>query len=246
MKIRNDVLTILESLSIRNNQVTITQQLPRNLYLQVNAVLNAAGGKWDKKAKAHLFPGEIEETLEHIVASGEVTLPASEGFFPTPQWLAEELVNDTSPLPGMSGLEPSAGTGAIALAMSERGVRPICIEKNHDRAQKLREYGFTVATNDFLEMQPDYHFDRIIMNPPFAKQADIVHVTHALKFLGEGGVLAAIMSAGITFRTDKRASEFREMVAARNGRIEPIPDYPFKESGTMVKTVKIIIPNFLA
>lgn len=243
MKIATDVLVVLEGLKVTGNQVVITQQLPRNLYLQVNAVLNAAGGKWDKKAKAHLFPGEIEETLEHIVASGEVTVPASEGFFPTPQWLAEELVDDAQVTPGMSGLEPSAGTGAIALAMSERGIRPICIEKNHDRAKKLRDYGFTVATNDFLEMQPDYQFDRVIMNPPFAKQADIIHVTHALKFLNPGGMLVAIMGKGVTFRADKRAVEFRNLVESRGGLIDPIPEGAFKESGTMVNTVKVRIPG---
>jgi 16S rRNA G1207 methylase RsmC len=36
------------------------------------------------------------------------------------------------------------------------------------------------------------------MNPPFARQADIHHVNHALKFLKPDGLLVSVMSAGVT------------------------------------------------
>ncbi len=79
------------------------------------------------------------------------------------------------------------------------------------------------------------------MTPPFAKQADIQHVLHAYDFLKPGGLLVAVMSAGITFRSG-RAEEFRKLVADRGGSIDPLPDAAFKESGTDVRTVIAVIP----
>jgi 16S rRNA G1207 methylase RsmC len=79
------------------------------------------------------------------------------------------------------------------------------------------------------------------MNPPFSKGQDIQHVTHALGFLKPGGRLVAIMGAGVTFRQDKRATEFRELVQAMGGTIARLPEGSFKSSGTMVNTVIVVI-----
>jgi type I restriction-modification system DNA methylase subunit len=84
-------------------------------------------------------------------------------------------------------------------------------------------------------------FDRVIMNPPFANQADIAHVTHALKFLNYGGRLVAIMSAGVSFRGDRKATGFREMVEKLGGVIEPLPEGSFKEAGTSVNAVMVTL-----
>ena len=74
------------------------------------------------------------------------------------------------------------------------------------------------------------------MNPPFSRQADIHHVNHAIKFLKPGGVLVSVMSAGVTFRTNRLTDDFRRMVIAHNGQIGALPAGAFKESGTMVNT----------
>ena len=54
-----------------------------------------------------------------------------------------------------------------------------------------------------------------------------------------GGKLVAIMSAGAEFRSDRKTSGFRELVAAMDGTIERLPDDSFKESGTSVRTVVV-------
>jgi type I restriction-modification system DNA methylase subunit len=84
----------------------------------------------------------------------------------------------------------------------------------------------------------------VLMNPPFdKKRSDIHHVLHALKFLKPGGRLVAIMPSGVTFREDALTRDFRGIVEARGGHIEELPDRSFKQSGTMVNTVLVVIPE---
>jgi type I restriction-modification system DNA methylase subunit len=79
------------------------------------------------------------------------------------------------------------------------------------------------------------------MNPPFADQQDIRHVEHALRFLKPGGRLVAIMSAGVSFRQDRQATTFRELVEGCDGTIEPLPEGAFEASGTGVRAVLVTI-----
>lgn len=78
-------------------------------------------------------------------------------------------------------------------------------------------------------------FDRVAMNPPFTKSQDMRHVLHAINFLKPGGILAAIMSPGFTFRMDKLAVQFREQVLPHGG-YELLPAGMFREAGTTVRT----------
>ncbi len=101
---------------------------------------------------------------------------------------------------------------------------------------------------DFLDVGPGstQPFDRVLMNPPFAKQADVRHVQHALGFLKKrraGGLLVAIMARGVRFRTDRLATGFRTLVEDREGRIEDLPDGSFRAAGTDVRTVLVTIPG---
>ena len=90
-------------------------------------------------------------------------------------------------------------------------------------------------------VSPEPKFDRVVMNPPFNKaRADIHHVLHAFKFLKKGGRLVAIMPSGVRFRDDKLTNEFRDLVLSC-GTIEDLPEQSFKESGTLVNTVLVIL-----
>jgi hypothetical protein len=53
------------------------------------------------------------------------------------------------------------------------------------------------------------------MNPPFEKGQDIEHVRHAYDQLKPGGRVVAIMSEGPFFRSDKKATEFRDWLESR-------------------------------
>jgi len=66
----------------------------------------------------------------------------------------------------------------------------------------------------------------------------------ALRVLEAGacdGVLRAIVSAGALQREQKAWVAFRELVRARGGSIEPLPDESFKISGTSVRTAVVRI-----
>ena len=97
-------------------------------------------------------------------------------------------------------------------------------------------------TSSKSSRHPILQYDRVLMNPPFGRQADIRHVTHALGFVKPGGMVVAVMSAGTEFRQDKTATAFREMVEARGGRLERLPDDAFAGAGISVRTVLAVIP----
>src|SRR3546814_4693212 len=110
-------------------------------------------------------------------------------------------------------LEPSAGQGAIANQVAKMA-RVDCIELLPDNAAKIQVQGNirSVLQSDFLSQAAQPQYDRVIMNPPFEKQADIKHVLHAHKFLKPGGRLVSVMAASVLFRSNRLTVDFREFV----------------------------------
>ncbi len=260
MKVANEVLNVLATAEFAGPRLMLTGQLDRKLYISTNAVLEAAGGKWDRKAKAHVFPVDAADAMEQIIQTGEVTLiktiQQDFGYFPTPAPVVARLMELAQVTPTMGVLEPSAGQGAIVLALLDRTTDVMAYELLEANCEKLvkavredpTKGGMCmVVQQDFLAKEPMPStsrlgfYDRVVMNPPFAKQADIKHVLHALKFLKPDGLLVSVMSAGVTFRDDKLTQSFRDLVRAREGEIEALDDGAFKSSGTMVRTVIVTI-----
>lgn len=242
-----DVLTVLSTLEIDGNDVRIAGQLDRELYLAVNKVLERIGGKWNRRAKAHVFDVDPTDRIEAVMESGVLDPKIKTGYFPTPPEIVDEMI-------GLAGLErnhlilePSAGQGHIsdkicsALKLRARDI--IVCETLPENRHILEEKGYTVE-GDFFKFadmcrEKDVAFDRIVMNPPFTpKQADITHVTAAFGLLAPGGALVAIMGAGVAFRENKKTTEFRETVMEPHGtHLERLPAGAFKKSGTMVNSI---------
>lgn len=246
MKIAADVLAVLSALSIDGREVRIAEQLERRLYQRVNEVLEACGGKWNRKAKAHLFPEDAAPLLDAVINLGEVTTSKDVGFFPTPAPLARELVELAGVQRGDVVLEPSAGTGRIVDAALEAGARRVvAIERDHKMAASL------MARGDARVIVPPYHdfldadaaigpIDRAPMNPPFCRVGrgdHLDHVRHAFAMLRPGGVLVSVLPSSITFRRDRRHAAFRDWFATLGGRVKELPAFSFRESGTDVNTV---------
>lgn len=246
MRVELNVLHILSNAQVSGNHVVLVGQLERKLYEKTNRVLEAAGGKWVRKARAHVFDCEAASRIDQILVTGEVDVPKDEfNYFPTPSNIVAKLVGLAAIAPGMRVLEPEAGQAAIALACVEAGAVVDCIELMEENFAKLQAMGrFNSVLNlDFLHVEPVPIYDRIVMNPPFLKQADIHHVNHALKFLRPGiGRLVSVMSAGVTFRENNLTTSFRQLVAERGGSLECLPEGAFKDSGTNVNTVVVSIP----
>jgi predicted RNA methylase len=249
MKVDNSVLNVLAAAQMDGPRLTLNGQLDRAMYVLTNKVLEAAGGKWDKKAKSHVFPVDAADAMEQIIQTGEVTLirtiQQDFGYFPTPPAVVKRLLALADIDAGMLVLEPSAGKGAIAYAAALQGATVDCVElleANYIALAGDMKLG-KVQLGDFLDIEPSPLYDRVAMNPPFAKQADIHHVNHALKFLKPDGLLVSVMSAGVSFRDNKLTQDFRDLIRARGGDIEALPEGAFKESGTGVRTVIVTIPQ---
>lgn len=244
MKVETDVLSVLSAAQISGSNLVLVGALDRKLYERTNKVLEAAGGQWNRKAKAHVFSGDAEARIEQVLLTGSIEIPKDEfEFFPTPDDLAEKVVSLADIKPGAEYLEPSAGRGALAKEVRARGGLVTCYELMEANAEALAVEGFNVSKADFLQVAPERRYQGVVMNPPFSRQRDILHVRHALEFVVPGGTVVAIMAAGVSFRQDRRATEFRAMVDERGGVIRPLPPESFRASGTAVSTVIAIIPS---
>jgi predicted RNA methylase len=226
-------------------QVRIVTQLDRKLYTQVNEVLVALGGAWNRKASAHVFEGDPQEGLDNVITTGEVVRAADLGFFATPPGLAKELVELAEVKPGMRVLEPSAGEGAIVGALFAAGACVEALEIDTGRAKKLLQAHvradncFSVTPCDFMLSTCDGQ-ERIVMNPPFCKvngHDHLDHVRHAYAQLAPGGILVSVLPSSVLFRQDKRYREFREWYEGLEAWVSPLKEGSFKASGTGVNTV---------
>ena len=238
---------LLNNLRVEDNVAVYVPEERIADWAELKQVMLILGGKWQtggrkKKGGFHFAENvDARELVRLALESGEVLDPKLAGFFPTPVALAKQLVKWAEIEPGMRVLEPSAGTGAIALAAREAGAEVCCIEVLNKNCAVLTNLGLPVRCEDFLEASLGHAvpFDRVVANPPFANQQDIAHVLHAFEFLKPGGILVSIMSSGVQYRSDRCTREFREFVQRNNGEIIQNPDGSFAESGTMVRTVMV-------
>lgn len=240
VKLDDDVRVVLERSTITESSLTLPDQLDRDLYERVNKVLSAAGGKWNRPAKAHLFPRDPRAALGLALATGGIANEAKalQQYF-TPPWLATVACDEAGIDGGMTVLEPSAGAGALALEAFRRGAKVHCIELDLKLATDLRVAGYcTVQQADFLGLQVRETWDRVVMNPPFAEGRDVAHVLHAVRFVKPGGRLVAIMPAGILSGARRDQVRVRDLAA---GQIRLLPEKSFTDAGTDVRTVLVTI-----
>ena len=233
-KIPEEVLNILGECRTEGSVLFLPNvQLDRKLYTAVNKVLENMGGKWNRKAKGHVFDnGDPAEILEAVLLTHEVRdLKKEYQFFPTPALVAERMCDLAEIGPSSDVLEPSCGDGRLADVIWERNPGSMtCIELNRGMEKYLKDKPYTVNFIDFLELTKERigHVDRVVMNPPFAKSQDIDHIHHAYDLLDHGGILVSVVCEGPFFRSNKKAVEFRDFLAEAADT--------FRESGTGVLT----------
>lgn len=247
MKISNEVLDILSRSRIEENMLFLPdEQLDRKMYQAVNKCIVNIGGKWNRKAKAHIFDHDPSDDLDSMLLTGEmIDMKKIYQFFPTPKKIAEKMCDLAELTNRCTVLEPSCGRGDLADVIYSSGVGSIlAIELNPDMQRYLSDKPYKTETGiDFLEFakQPDNHsrFDRIIMNPPFSKHQDVDHILTAYELLESNGILVSVISPSPFFREDKKSVMFRSWMQEINAEVIDVPEGAFKESGTMIRT-KII------
>jgi SAM-dependent methyltransferase len=169
------------------------------------------------------------------------------GYFPTPPEVCQQMITLADLKLGQLILEPSAGTGELAVAIRDV-LSPIdsndihCIEINHELAEftKIVRHFPHTSCADFLNYQGLTDFDRILMNPPFEWQADIDHVRHAFTLLKSGGRLVSVMSSGAFFSCNRKAEDFRCWFTPR-GHAHELPSNAFATSGTCARACIVVL-----
>jgi hypothetical protein len=157
-------------------------------------------------------------------------------FFPTPASVADEMIESADLKEGMAVLEPSAGMGHIADRIREAGIDPDVVELSGDRRELLQEKGFNIVGHDFMDVQSETGYDRIIMNPPFGDRRDAEHVRHAYTLLKPGGRIVAIMGEGVFFGQDKKAQAFRDWLEQVGASDEKLEEGTFLDPSLPVNT----------
>ena len=188
---------------------------------------------------------------------------ARQAFY-TPIVLADELAGTAFPKRdyydrpegrGCTVLEPSAGGGALTRAALRTDCAHVTAIENDpaavhllellaDRVNVREEHKLTVDGRDFFDVSPASYpegFDRVMMNPPFSNAQEVEHVLHAWKFVKPGGKLVSIMSKAVTYRTTGRYAVFSSFLEENGAEIRPVKSGSFKESGTNVETVMVVI-----
>ena len=136
---------------------------------------------------------QLKDTLTHLEVAQIRRTAIAQGiwdFYPTPQNVIDKMPTLAGLQPHHYVLEPSAGSGDLANAIAQIGVKDINCFELHPLLQKaLRLQGFNVLGDDFLASTPQPIYDRIVANPPFANNGVNHHTSHAFKFLKPGGRL---------------------------------------------------------
>lgn len=233
LKLTPEIVEILRRATIIGKFLYLPgDQLPRHLYQEIDKALQNLGGKWDTKTKAHRFIADpsckVSQALVSAVALDE---KKDRQAFYTPNWLADHLAT-LATVPNCSVLEPEAGHGAIATACRKRQAQVCCVENNGEAVAYLREQGFETIEADFLALLPTKYFDRVVMNPPFARDQDLTHVAHALGWLRPGGSITAIL-----LNNQSRQGFLALTTKLQDITITELPRGTFKESGTSVATL---------
>jgi len=183
------------------------------------------------------------KALEASLKAG-VKVVAAPQLFPTPRALARRLAEAADIEDGARVLEPSAGTGVLVeeiRSVSGFTAAVTAVEINRALADALGRINgggscAAIHCRDFTEMEPSDlgDFDRIVMNPPFERGADVRHIKHALRFLRPGGRLVAVCAAG-------RREVLEPLALESGGTWEDLPDSTFSEQGTDVRVALVVI-----
>lgn len=247
-KITPEIEKIIRASKIDGTSLILPPSLDSKVYKNVNEVLENAGGKWNRKAKAHIFPGDPIDLLLPKLEKGEIVDQKKlyQSYY-TPQEVAEYVI-DLTDVEGFSVLEPSGGDGALIKAAMKAGALAVdTIELNPELEATLSKLDAgRVLIGDFMDLKPNDkiaflpQYERIIMNPPYTKNQDVAHVLHAVRFLKPDGELVAIMLGNPDRSVFKKLTNKLDVLGWKH-RLEQLPTASFKYSGTMVNTMVLIV-----
>lgn len=226
-------------------------QLDRKLYLDTKKQLEQFGGKWTGgKTQGFVFNHNAMDIVKKFCAEGEEqNIKKDFQYFETPPALARVMVSLADIGPKDSVLEPSAGQGAIIKAIN--AIHPkliVCycelMPLNQRILQELikdRKIKATKVEEDFLRLQMEGFFNKIVANPPFRFNADIDHILQMFKMCKSGGRIVTVASTHWERGTGRKEQRFRDWLKDLNAKIDDVDAGTFKDAGTNIETRLIVI-----
>lgn len=242
-----------EHIAVFANGSQIAEIKPSSYYGKNEYIVSATIGDDDRgdclgrtstiagaKKKVRAWYSEHSDAVAAAAANSRAAdlrrLPSfdNSGFYPTPSKLAGKMLACVSWEGVYAILEPSAGKGDLADAVSRfvasrRNSRRIslhendtyidCIERDSDLAALLRGKGLHVVHDDFLTFHSFKQYDLCIMNPPFDRGDE--HLLHALSLMDRGGQIVCLLNAE-TIRNPytNRRKVLVQKLREHNARIE--------------------------
>lgn len=211
---------------------------PRDAYDALETAVNRQvidnGGKlWQQPP--HEAISEIREVESRLPTQTTRTQEQIERQqFSTPPSLAFVAAKALNPQPGETVLEPSAGTGSLAVWAKVAGANVETNEIAPRRRELLEELGFQPykADAEFLNstLPQDVRPTAILMNPPFSTTGGRVaahktafglrHVSEAMSRLAPGGRLVAILGEGQGIGRPAVADWWRDILSRYNVRAD--------------------------
>lgn len=240
------VKEILQNCRVEGTTVKLPEgQLDRKVYQQVAKALEGIGGKWKGgKIMGFVFPADPTANLDRIAGGEKVNLKKDFQFFATPDKIADRVVELADIKLSHLVLEPSAGNGSIvkAILRQQPNIPVNCYELFDVNRMALEEIeNVVILGEDFLSAPDNLKFDRIVANPPFSKNQDIDHLYKMYSLLNNNGRVVCITSTHWKHSSNSKETEFRAWLQNKHAVIHEIPAGSFKESGTSVPTVIIVI-----
>jgi hypothetical protein len=145
-------------------------------------------------------------------------------FFPTPYSVARKMISKIS-RDAIYILEPSAGKGDIADALDKdsryRRYKVDCIEQSPELCAILRDKGYSVVGNDFLDYNGVSYYSAILMNPPFSNGDK--HLLKAWDFLHDGEIVCLLNEETIKNPYSVDRKRLLDIIN-KNGNVEYIGD----------------------
>ena len=244
---RWSVEEILKHCTLEDNVLKLPQvQFNKKSYAEVKKWIEEAGGSWQGgKVQGFIFPFNPERVFSILNEGKRCNLAQDFQFFETPSDVADWLVMLAGGIHEHDKvLEPSAGRGALVRAIhrSSPDVVVDCYEMMPENKELLSGLGgINIIGDDFTKSTIGKKYTKIIANPPFSGNQDIRHVRMMYDMLEQGGTLASITSAHWEFAEEKTCRDFRKWLEDVGGAKYEIESGAFKESGTGVRTLAILI-----
>lgn len=219
-------------------------QLHTDTYQEVKKRIAEAGGKWQGgSVQGFTFKYNAARVVAALREKGRCNLKKDFQFFATPDKLADRIVELAEIRPGHKILEPSAGDGSIVRAIHRKHPEVFvdCYELMPENQELLSAIeGCRIVGEDFLE-ESGRSYDRIVANPPFTANSDIVHVSRMYGRLYAGGRLVSVMSRHWAQSNERTCVDFRNFLDENGAEVYPVDEGVFHESGTDIATCIVVI-----